>query len=161
MLRYLSIQDTLGIYTSSKEYNIIYHDGYSYEDLTERLLVFPIHVWVIMTQGGTICFVLEMDLYNHIKQNPGPFLVPQIKEITHLTIIRHSQYFSFQKTHQDCNCMQVTPFCFLPSSTQYRALKQHGYLRVCVLSDFFLFILFTTCSLSNHQLPQMFVSQFC
>lgn len=114
----VSIQNTLYIYTSSKEYKIIYHDSNSYKALTGLLLVFPIHVWVIMTQRGTICFVLDMGLYSYIKQNPSSFLVAQIKEITHLTVIRDSQYFSCQKTHQDRNCMQARPFCFSPSSTQ-------------------------------------------
>lgn len=63
----------------------------------------------------------------------------------------------------DCNCMQVIPFCFLPSSTQYTAVKQNVCLNKFVSFLTCLSSVFpcTACSLSNHQLPQMFVSQFC
>lgn len=58
--------------------------------------------------------------------------------------------------------MQVPAFYFLPFSTQCTAAKQNvTWKSLSFLTCLSSLVLFITCSLSNHQLPQMFVSQFC
>lgn len=76
----------------------------------------------------------------------------------------HNKPILLQKTDEatsDCNCRQVIPFFFLPSSTKSTTVKQNAWKTLSFLTCLSSVFPCSACSLSNHQLPQMFVPQFC